>query len=206
MVAVRAAPETSPTLLGRLRAFPADQDAWREFVSVYGIHLFRWARHWGLQASDAEDVTQATLLRLAKAMHTFDYNPEQSFRAWLRTLTHHAWQDLARVKKPVVLGGSDQRNPLLSLEAKDDLARAVEAAYDEELLRKAMASVRLRVEPQTWEAFRLSAIENLPGVDVAQKLGMRLTSVYKARSNVQKMLQEEIRLLEEEHHALNVSS
>ena len=192
---------TSPTLLGRLRAFPADQDAWREFVSIYGAHLLQWCRSWGLQAAAAEDVTQATLLRLAKAIRHFDYNPELSFRGWLRTLAHHAWQDLARVRRPIPLGSAEELHPLLSAQAKDGLAQAIESAYDEELLRRAMGSVRLRVEPHTWEAFRLTALEGLSGAEVAERLGLRLTSVYKAKSNVQRLLQEELRWQEEESHA-----
>lgn len=192
---------TSPTLLGRLRAFPADQDAWREFVAIYGAHLLTWSRQWGLQSADAEDVTQATLLRLAKAIRGFEYDPKLSFRGWLRTIAHNAWQDLARVKRPVPMGGPEELHPWLPAQAADGLVKAVEAGFDEELLRRAMGAIRLRVEPKTWEAFRLTALEGVPGATVAEQLGLRLTSVYKARSNVQKLLQEEIRLQEEECHA-----
>jgi hypothetical protein len=52
----------------------------------------------------------------------------------------------------------------------------------------------------------MTALEQRSGADVAAKLGMRITSVYKARSNVQRMLQEEIRLLEEECDAARVPS
>lgn len=206
MAGAGAAPETSPTLMGRLRAVPADQDAWRDFVGIYGGHILHWARNWGLQDADAEDVTQATLLRLARTMRDFAYDPNLSFRGWLRTLAHHAWQDLARVKRPVLLGGAGGENCPLDREANSGLATALESAFDEELLRKAMAGVRLRVEPRTWDAFRLTALEQRPGAEVAAELGLRLTSVYKARSNVQKMLQEEVRLLEEECNAVPLPS
>jgi RNA polymerase sigma-70 factor (ECF subfamily) len=198
MVSGGVDPQTSPTLVGRLRAVPADQDAWRDFVDIYGGHILHWARNWGLQNADAEDVTQATLLRLAKCMRDFAYDPTLSFRGWLRTLAHNAWQDLARGKRRIVHSGLE--------DADDQLATALESAFDEELLRKAMATVRLRVEPQTWDAFRMTALEQLSGAEVAAKTGMRLTSIYKARSNVQKMLQEEVRLLENECDAIPLSS
>jgi RNA polymerase sigma-70 factor (ECF subfamily) len=189
--------------MGRLRAVPADQDAWRDFVDIYGGPILHWAKNWGLQDADAEDVTQATLLRLARAMRDFAYDPKLSFRGWLRTVAHHAWQDLARVRRPILLGDD---NPLLDRAANVGLATAVESAFGEELLRKAMISVRLRVEPQTWEAFRLTALEQYSGAEAAAQLDMRMTSVYKARSNVQKMLQAEVRLLEEECDAAPVPS
>lgn len=192
--------------MGRLRAVPADQGAWRDFVAIYGVHILRWAKQWGMQDADAEDVTQSTLLRLAKSMRNFTYDPSLSFRGWLRTLAHHAWQDMIRGKRPMLFGGMEDSNPLNNVVANDDLAQALESAFDEELLRKAIACVRLRIEPQTWDAFRMTALESRSGSEVAERLGMRLTSVYKARSNVQKMLQEEIRLLEVECDAAPLSS
>ena len=54
-----------------------------------------------------------------------------------------------------------------------------------------------RVEPHTWEAFRLTAQEGLSGAEVAARLGMQVATVFVARSTVQKMLQEEARKLEE---------
>src|SRR5262249_57495976 len=80
---------TSKTLLNRLRS-PLDQAAWNEFVERYGRRIYGWCRQWGLQEADAQDVTQDVLLRLARKMRSFAYDPSRSFRGWLRTLTHHA--------------------------------------------------------------------------------------------------------------------
>lgn len=190
-------PRTSTTLLGKLRELPTDQAAWTEFVERYGKKIYAWCRRWQLQAADADNVTQAVLLKLARAMQTFEYDPARSFRAWLKTLTFHAWQDLASQRRPLAAGGDSRIEELLeSLEARDDLLTRLEAAWDQELLEQAMASVQLRVQPNTWKAFYLTAVQGQAGDDVAAQLGMKLTTVYKARSNVQKMLQEEIRRLE----------
>src|SRR5437763_1879635 len=88
-----AGSRTSPTLIGRLGTDPADQAAWVEFVRRYGPRILGWCRRWNLQDADAEDVTQSVLLRLAGKLRTFRYDPDKSFRAWLRTLTHHALSD-----------------------------------------------------------------------------------------------------------------
>jgi RNA polymerase sigma-70 factor (ECF subfamily) len=56
--------------------------------------------------------------------------------------------------------------------------------------------VRPRVQPLTWEAFRLTAFEGLSGAEAATRLKMAVTSVYKARSNVQKLLEAEVRYME----------
>ena len=73
----------------------------------------------------------------------------------------------------------------------------IEREGDRELLEKAMALVRLRVKPHTWEAFRLMAFEGVSGAEVAERLGMKVGTVFVARSKVQRMLQEEMQKLEE---------
>ncbi len=85
---------------------------------------------------------------------------------------------------------------MLTLEAREDLAEKLEEAFDLELLEAAMARVRLRVAPRTWEAFRLMALEGLPVAEVAARVRMQVAMVYVAKSKVQRMLQEEIGKLE----------
>ena len=72
----------------------------------------------------------------------------------------------------------------------------MEEAFDLELLELAANRVRERVEPHTWEAFQLTALDGLSGAEAAARLDMPVASVFKAKSNVQKMLQEEIAQLE----------
>jgi RNA polymerase sigma-70 factor (ECF subfamily) len=189
---------TSTTLLLRLQHSPSDHAAWAEFVERYGRRIQGWCRQWGLQEADAQDVAQTVLVKLLRAMETFRYDPKQRFRAWLKTVTHHAWQDWVRSRKQIATGGDcSADDPLQSLAARDDLASWMEGAYEQELLDEALVRVRPRVQPQTWEAFRLTTYEGLSGAEVAGRLGMAITSVYKAKSNVQKMLEAEVNSLEE---------
>src|SRR5262249_27417635 len=102
-----AGERTRVTLPGRLRRDPSDQAAWREFVEHYGPRVYGWCRKWGLQESDAQDVTQNVLLRLSQKMGQFAYDPSLSFRAWLKTLTHHAWSDFLQARRRPGLGSGD---------------------------------------------------------------------------------------------------
>ncbi len=188
---------TSATLLGRLRQNPADQEAWSEFVDRYGARIYAWCRRWQLQDADARDVTQAVLARLCTKMRTFQYDPGLSFRAWLRTLTHHTWSDLLASRRAATTArGGDDSAWLESLVARDDLVARLEESFDLELLDEAMVRVRLRVEPHTWEAFRLTALDGQPGSVVAERLGLKVATVFKAKSKVQRMLREELDRLE----------
>jgi RNA polymerase sigma-70 factor (ECF subfamily) len=193
-----AASQTRISLLSRLRRDPGDASAWDEFVARYGPQIDSWCRRWGLQEADAQDVAQLVLLRLAAKLRTFAYDPSRSFRGWLKTLTRHAWSDFVADRQRAVAGagGSGMFEVLHTVEARDDLERRLEGAFDLELLQLATAQVRQRVAPHTWEAFQLTAVDGLSGAEAAARLGMPVASVFKAKSNVQKMLQEEIARLE----------
>lgn len=188
---------TRISLLVRLREDPADQQAWAEFVERYGRKVFAWCRVWKLQPADAEDVTQEVLVILSRRLRTFDYDPARSFRAWLKTVTQHAWNDwhAARQRPGGGSGDSAVRDQLEQVEARNDLLRHLETAFDQEVLEEAETRVRARVQPHTWEAFQLLAREGLTGEEVARRLGMRSGAVFVAKSKVLKMLQEEIRHL-----------
>jgi RNA polymerase sigma-70 factor (ECF subfamily) len=171
---------TSPTLLDRLRQDPGDQAAWEEFLRRYTPRIYGWCRRWNLQPADAEEVTQNVLMKLITRLATFVYDPSRSFRAWLRTLTHNAWVDYLEGLKAQAAGGSEVLDCLQSLEARDDLVKRLEEEFDQEILAEAMARVRERVEPQTWEAFRLMSLEGLSGSEAAARIP--LTRAFGKRS------------------------
>src|SRR5262245_37065335 len=189
---------TRPTLLGRLRVNPNDEVAWAEFVESYGRKIYEWCRAWGLQESDAQEVTQDVFVNLSVRMREFRYDPARSFRAWLKTVTRHAWHDyLVRQRRPGRGSGSESAvDRLEQVAAQDDLVRRIDETSDEELLKEASVRVQLRVEPHTWKAFELLALEGCSGADVATRLGMKVATVFVARSKVQRMLREELQRIE----------
>jgi RNA polymerase sigma-70 factor (ECF subfamily) len=191
-------PTTRVTLLARLRQDPTDQKAWDVFVERYGRHIYRWCRRLKLQDADAEDVTQDILVKLARKMRDFAYDPARSFRGWLKTLAHHAWRDFVDSPRRVKAATGDARvwELLQTVEAREDLIQKLQEAFDHDLLEAAKMRVRLRVAPHTWEAFRLVALEGLAVADVAATVQMQVAMVYVAKSKVQRMLQEEIQKLE----------
>ena len=87
---------------------------------------------------------------------------------------------------------------LAAVEAQEDLACRLAEAFDQEVLKEAAARVRLRVEPRTWDAFHLLAVEGRSGAEAAQQLRMKVATVFVARSKVQRMLREEVSRLDRE--------
>jgi RNA polymerase sigma-70 factor (ECF subfamily) len=189
---------TRVSILMALRSDPGDQSAWSAFVDRYGPQIHAWCLRWKLQEADAQDVTQMVLVKLVRHLPEFAYDPSRSFRGWLRTLTAHSWSDFIGDQVRGVRGSADNvvYEMLNTVQARVDLVRHMEETYDQELLELAKAEVSQRVEPHTWEAFRLTAIEGVAIADVAARLGMRVATVYRARHVVQTMLRESLNVLE----------
>ena len=190
---------TSATLLGRLHQQPGDDDAWQEFVTRYRPRIYAHCLAFPLQPADAEDVTQAVLVRLVEKLPQFRYDPSQCFRAWLKTVTHHILVDyLAEQRRLPGSGETAVVRLLENVQAREDLVREMEAEYERELFEEALKQVRQRVPVQQWEAFRLTALEQLSGAEAAARLGMLVATVYTARSKVQKLVRDEVRRLEDQ--------
>jgi RNA polymerase sigma-70 factor (ECF subfamily) len=190
---------TSATLLGQVGLSPNDEVAWARFVDLYGSRIRGWCRRWGLQEADTEDVTQDVLLRLAQKLGAFHYDPSRSFRGWLRTVTQNALADFLADRKRQCSGSGDERvlKQLENVRARDDLIEHLKDQFDSEIVAVACARARARVDPQTWEAFRLTAYEGCSGADVASRLGIKRATVFQAKSRVLGFLREEIKQLDE---------
>ena len=89
-----------------------------------------------------------------------------------------------------------------TVEARVDLVRHLEETYDQELLEMAKSEVIQRVEPHTWAAFHMTAIEGIAAEEAASRLGIRVATVYRARHVVQTMLRDVIAALDSAVEAL----
>jgi RNA polymerase sigma-70 factor (ECF subfamily) len=187
--------DTSLTLIERVQRFPPDRDAWDEFAHRYQPMIRAWCLKWGLQTSDADDVAQDVLLKLLGVMQRFQYDPSRSFSGWLKIVTQNTWNDFCndRRREP---GQLSPEIPIAELSAaRVDLERGLEDLFDRDLFETALRRVARRVKPVTWEAFRLLAVEGLSGQEVGQRLGIPVAHAFVAKNRVQKLLQEEIRIM-----------
>ena len=182
--------QTSLTLMEMLRQSPKNDDAWDRFVRRYRPKIYGWCRTWGLQEADAEDVAQDVIAKLTEKMASFQYDRSRCFRAWLKTITHHALSDLVSSRQRAV---GVQSTPIWdTIEARTDLERRIEEIFDRELLDLAISKVQERVAAPTWHAFQLTTFEGLSGAEVSRLLQMPIASVFVAKHRIQKMLKEEI--------------
>ena len=186
-------PSTSSTLLEKVAAVPTDQAAWSRFVDRYGPKILGWCRARGLSDADSHDLSQIVFAKLHSRMHRFRYDPARTFRGYLRAVVMGTLQDTGGAQPRVLTGETNELRTLLdNMEARDDLANRLEMEFDLELLEVARRAIRKRVDPKTWEAYRLMAEEGLQGADVAARLDIPVANVFVFKGRVLKMLQEEI--------------
>jgi RNA polymerase sigma-70 factor (ECF subfamily) len=104
--------------LERVRSF--DFEGWQRLTDVYGSLVYRWCRQAGLAPEDAADVVQEVFLAVAQHIQDFHHDrPEDTFRGWLRTITHNKIQDQRRRGRgrPMAQGGSEAEQRLEAIPA-----------------------------------------------------------------------------------------
>src|SRR5262249_34721827 len=101
--------QTTPvSLLERLRQPGADA-AWDRLVELATPLIYSWAGRMGLQANDAADLVQDVFVTLLRTMPDFHYDPNRSFRSWLRTLVANRWRDSCRRRAAALRQGQEPR-------------------------------------------------------------------------------------------------
>lgn len=167
-----------------------DIAAWDQFVTIYGPLVFRLARSKGFQDSDAHDIVQEVMLAISKAIHRWDPDRTKGrFRDWLFRIARNMMINFLTRRKFQSLGTGQSISELLQLhpaviELDCEATREFDLEYRRELFWLAADKVRKDVRPTTWEAFRLTAIEELSVASAARQLGMKEGAVLVARCRV----------------------
>jgi RNA polymerase sigma-70 factor (ECF subfamily) len=179
---------TPASLLDRL-AQGADRLAWDRFVELYTPLLVAWCRQLGMSDLDAADLTQDVFVVLVEHLPRFRYDPNQSFRAWLKTVLLNQWRKQQRKLRRV---GPMVADPDLLPGPESDrlLEKEEHHAY---LIRRAVALMQQDFEPATWKACWEFVVNDRPAADVAAQLGMTVNAVYLAKSRVLRALRTELR-------------
>jgi RNA polymerase sigma-70 factor, ECF subfamily len=179
---------TSPSLLERLRQ-PGDQEAWTRFVKIYTPLLYQWARRSGLPQEDAADLVQDVFALLVRKLPSFQYAQGGSFRAWLRTVTLNRRREVLRRATPVL---QTNHAAVHEPEQADPAREFEEAEYREYVIRRVLVLLRSDFSVTIWKAFQAHVLEGKDAADVAASLGIRVGTVYAAKSRVLTRLRQQL--------------
>lgn len=167
-----------------------DQTAWQEFYTLYRPLILRFARKQGLSQTEAEDLAQDTLLAVAKAIRTFQYDrTRSSFKNWLFRLARNRLVGQFR-RRPKGLelasGLLDGAGPSATAEPGSELAGpAVEGVWEAEwaecVRQLALERLKGQVKLKHFQIFYLVGVKGQPAGQVARALGVSRAAVYVVR-------------------------
>jgi RNA polymerase sigma-70 factor (ECF subfamily) len=185
-----AAMNTTPaSLLDRLQGSAREAD-WERFAELYTPLLYGWARASGLNAEDAADLVQDVFTLLVRKLPEFRYDPQRSFRGWLKTVLLNRRRETAR--RPTVPTVPDLQDVAHPSDADGPLGLE-RREHQEWLTARALQLMQREFEPATWRACWAQVVEGRPAAEVAAELGLTTGAAYAAKSRVLRRLRRELR-------------
>jgi RNA polymerase sigma-70 factor (ECF subfamily) len=188
---------TSLTLLERVRAHcrdKSDPEACARFVRLYRPLVYRRCVCMGLQAADAEDVTQEVLREVLDGLDTFERQRPGSFRLWLSHKVRWRVLDFLRLRR----ANERQLDSGLEIAAR---AAEVEEITATEVRLGALELLRQEggIDEKLAEVVHLRLVAKMPAKQVGELLEMSEGAVNTALCRVKKTLRERFgELLEED--------
>lgn len=184
--------ETAVSLLLRLRDHE-DGQAWASFVDIYAPMIYDFCRLKNLQPTDAADTTQNVLLRVSRAIRTFEYDRSRGlFRDWLARIV------LNEIRRTA--GAKIKENLSHEVVAEADLVNDGQWSehFHRHVFEVAIELCKKHFEKQTWVLFEDSWLKKKSNQDVAELHGVGVEKIYVARSRVLKRLRHEVTILSDE--------
>lgn len=179
---------TRASLLMQLRN-RGDSIAWSHFARLYTPLLDYWVAQLGFNEPDRSDLVQEVFVVLLGKVSSFQYDSNQSFRGWLRTITINKCRDFLR---------RTQRKPEPKLLEKiekaieDDTQLLTQEEYRRSISRQALQLMKLHFSESTWRACWEHVAQGRPAREVAEELGITENAVYLARGRVLTRLRKEL--------------
>jgi RNA polymerase sigma-70 factor (ECF subfamily) len=184
---------TRSSLLARLR--DDGDEVWGEFTRAYTPILMRFAERLGLQGQDVDEVVQGVLVDFFQARQRFTYDRGKGrFRDYLKKAVVSKLGKLLRQARRAGTPVEELPEPLV----EGDLEQRWEDEYRQHVLREALALVRAQVEPRTYQAFDLYALQGMDARKVARFLGVSVSVVYTCKNRVLERLRPLVQELMEE--------
>jgi RNA polymerase sigma-70 factor (ECF subfamily) len=190
---------TSRSLLADARL--ADPAAWERLARLYAPLVASWCHRWGVPGQDVGDLLQEVFSAVARHLDGFRKDrPADTFRGWLLTIARNKTRDYfrRRAQEPTAIGGTDAAmrireilDPQAAVEAIE-LADEADAAIANEILRRALETIRGEFHERTWQAFWGVAVEGRLAADVAADLNMQPGAVRVSKSRVLLRLRREL--------------
>ena len=178
---------TSTALLEGLRQQDNDE-VWRQFCARYEPVLLTIVGRAGFCEEDAADVVQETLMAFLEAFRGGKYDRERGrLQSWLRGIALNKIREARRrlAKRGVqVVDQTDGTGFMNRVPDVRELTDVFSEEWERGVMAECLRQVGREVDEQTFQAFRLYALEDQPAEQVAERLGVSRNTVYISKSRV----------------------
>ena len=191
---------TSRSLLNEARL--ADAAAWERLVKLYTPLVASWCRRWRVSEQDIVDVLQEVFAAVASHLSRFRKDrPDDTFRGWLMVIARSKAMDYfnSRNREPAGAGGTEAsmrlqeiRDPGANSASEIEISEADEIVVFNEVLLRALESIKDEFHDRTWQAFWRVVVEGRLTCDVAADLDMKPGTVRVSKSRVLLRLRHEL--------------
>lgn len=203
--------DTSPTLLKRAADW-SDRSAWNVMHIRYDALIDRWSRRSLDNPSDVSEFKQMLWIEIARRIVGFRYDPNRSFRRWLKTLhssriadfRKSAARSARRAERYREYAGKARRIDQAGPQPGDS---ATESEFltdsmgnrnlvDTQRLDRARAAVQARFRNRSWEVFWAISMEDRSIRETATEYGMTYAAAFAAYSRVRNAFRLELERVE----------
>ena len=158
----------------------------------------------GLNADEAQDVVQETVLTVAKRAGGLKYDPARgSFKGWLLQITQWRIADQFRKRDPAQAAKRARAETFgtATIErapdpAGIDLESVWNAEWQGNLLAAAASRVKRAVDARQYQIFDCYVMKEWPAQKVARELRVSMAQVYLAKHRVSALMKKEIKNLQ----------
>ena len=195
----RSEHDTSPTLLKRAADW-SDRSAWDVMHLRYDALIDRWSRRALDNPSDVSEFKQMLWIEIARRIVGFRYDPQRSFRRWLKTLHSSRIADFRKSAARAARRADRYREyagkarcidrtgslPGDATTASDFLTTspAKRKQLDAERLERAKSAIQARFRNRSWEVFWAISMEDRSIRETASEHGMTYAAAFAAYSRV----------------------
>ena len=167
-------PTTSKTMLEKISS--GDEICWDEFYSRYSPVVIAIARFKGLDDTTAQDICQQVMVQFFQQSKTFRFDPQLGrFRTYFGRIIRAKIADHYRSQRQTS-GFAPEENTIDQASEKLFLAE-----WRKTVLAEAQSELKQRVQPETFQAYILYAVQNRPAEKVAAFLNCPVNQVYQAK-------------------------
>lgn len=190
--------QVTTTFIKRLRS--NDQAAWFELWQTFGPVIRAQLSKWGrgrIGPDTVQDLSQETLAALSESIDRYDPERGARFSTWLLAIAKHVLGDEMDRRMAQKRGGNAPRAASLDdswMGSSSDLPvdDAYEAAVFRAKVERAISLVERETEFLDFAIFRLRVLENRPGKEVADAVGVSEPTVSRRLARVRELLRQRL--------------